>query len=67
MSKYLVLYHSEGALNGPSVSEMFSNPPEQLAAGMVGARQEKCGNAIIALGAALDKSTTVTAGSGFSR
>jgi hypothetical protein len=35
MSKYLVLYHSEGALNGPSVSEMFSNPPEQLAAGMV--------------------------------
>jgi hypothetical protein len=66
MSKYLVLYHTEGALNGPSVSEMFSKtPPEQLAAGMAAWRawQEKCGSAIVDIGAPLDKSTTVAASS----
>ena len=50
MSKYLVLYRSEGALTGTSVSEMFAKTtPEQLAAGM-GAWQawhEKCGGAIV--------------------
>jgi hypothetical protein len=67
MSKYLVLYRSEGALTGPSVSEMFAKTtPEQLAAGM-GAWQawhEKCGGAIVDLGAPLDHSTTVAAGAG---
>jgi len=66
MSKYLVLYRSKGALNGPSVSEMFANTPtEQLAAGMAAwqAWQEKCGSALIDLGAPLDKSTTVAGGS----
>ncbi len=54
-------------MNGPSVSEMFSNtPPEQLAAGMAAWRawQEKNGSAIVDPGAPLDKSTTVAAGSG---
>jgi hypothetical protein len=66
MKKYLVLYRSEGAMNGPSVSEMFANtPPEQLAAGMAvwKAWQDKCGSAIIDLGTPLEKSTTVTGGS----
>jgi hypothetical protein len=62
MSKFLVLYRSEGALTGPSVSEMFSkSTPEQLAAGMDAWRawHEKCGGAIVDLGAPLDKSVTV--------
>jgi hypothetical protein len=66
MSKYLVLYRSEGALNGPSVTETFAKtPPEQLVAGMAAWRawQEKCGSALIDLGAPLDKSTTVAGGS----
>ena len=66
MKKYLVLYRTEGALNGPSVSEMFTNtPPEQLAAGMAAWRAwtEKCGAAIVDLGSPLEKSTTVAGGS----
>jgi hypothetical protein len=66
MKKYLVLYRSEAALAGPSVSEMFANtPPEQLAAGMAawGAWQEGCGSAIVDLGAPLDNSTTIAGGS----
>ena len=65
MSKYLVLYRSEGAVNGPSVSEMFANtPPEQMAAGMAAwqAWHEKSGSAVVDLGAPLDKSTTVSGG-----
>jgi hypothetical protein len=67
MSKYLVLYRSEGALTGPSVSEMMAKTaPEQLAAGMGVWRawHEKCGGAIIDLGAPLDHSTTVAGGTG---
>lgn len=67
MKKYLVLYRSEGALSGISVSEMFANStPEQLKAGM-GAWQawhEKSGGAVVDLGAPLDKSTTVAGGAG---
>jgi hypothetical protein len=67
MSKYLVLYRSEGALTGPSVSEMLSKTTaEQLAAGMGAWRawHEKCGGAIVDLGAPLDHSTTVAGGAG---
>ena len=66
MNKYLVLYRAEAALSGVSVSEMFSNStPEQMAAGMAAWRawHEKCGSAVVDLGAPLDKSTTVTGGS----
>jgi hypothetical protein len=68
MNKYLVLYRSEAALtSGISVSEMFSkSTPEQMAAGMAAWRawHEKCGGAVVDLGAPLDKSTTVAGGSG---
>lgn len=67
MNKYLCLYRSEAALTGPSVAEMFSqSTPEQVAAGMAAWRawQEKCGSAVVDLGAPLDKSTTVEGGSG---
>jgi len=67
MNKYLVLYRSEGALSGMSVSEMFANStPEQMAAGMAAWRtwHEKSGNAVVDLGAPLDKSTTVAGGLG---
>jgi hypothetical protein len=63
MKKFLVLYQSEGALNGPSVSEMFARAtPEQLKAGLGVWRawQEKSGSAIVDLGTPLDHSTTVT-------
>ena len=66
MNKYLVLYRSEAALSGMTVSEMFAHTtPEQRAAGMAAwqAWFEKCGSAIVAAGAPLDKSTTVTGGS----
>ena len=66
MKKYLVLYRSEGALSGPSVSEMFAKaPPEQLAAGMAAWRawHEKYGSSVVDLGTPLEKSTTVAAGS----
>jgi hypothetical protein len=65
MAKYLVLYQSEGALTGSSVSEMFANaPPEQMAAGMAAwqAWHEKCGKAVVDLGAPLDNSTTLAGG-----
>src|SRR5277367_4131382 len=67
MAKYLVLYRAEGALSGVSVTEMFANSaPEQMAAGMAAwqAWHEKCGSAVVDLGAPLDKSTTVAGGSG---
>jgi hypothetical protein len=67
MKKYLVLYRSEAALSGMSVSEMFAgSTPEQLEAGMAAWRawHEKCGGAVVDLGAPLDKSTTVAGGSG---
>jgi len=66
MRKYLVLYRSEAALSGPSVSEMFAKtPPEQLAAGMAAWRawQDKCGSAVVDLGAPLEKSTMLAGGS----
>jgi len=66
MSKYLVLYRSEGALGGMSVSEMFANStPEQMAAGMAAwqAWYTKAGAAVLDLGAPLDHSTTVSGGS----
>lgn len=62
MNKYLVLYRSEAALNGMTVSEMFAkSTPEQIEAGMAAWRAwyEKCGSAVIELGAPLDKSTMV--------
>jgi hypothetical protein len=65
MKKYLVLYRSEGALSGVSVSEMFARAtPEQLKTGMEAWRawHDKCGGAVVDLGAALDKSTTVAGG-----
>src|ERR1700678_4553843 len=67
MNKYLVLYRVDAALTGMSVSQMFANStPEQTAAGMAAwkAWHEKCGSAIVDLGAPLDKSTLVTGGSG---
>jgi hypothetical protein len=66
MNKYLVLYQSQAALSGMSVKEMFANtPPEQMAAGMAAwqAWHAKCGDAVVDLGAPLDNSTTVEAGS----
>ena|SRR5580692_1212537 len=63
MKKYLVLYQSEAALSGVSVSEMFARAtPEQLEAGMGAWRtwQANNGGAIVDTGTALDKSTTVT-------
>jgi hypothetical protein len=62
MSKYLVLYRSEAALSGMSVSEMMANTPsEQMAAGMAAwhAWSEKSGKAIVDLGAPLDKSMVI--------
>jgi hypothetical protein len=67
MKKFLVLYHSEGALSGMSVREMFANsPPEQLQAGMAAwmAWHEHCGAAVTDLGAPLDGSTTLADGVG---
>jgi hypothetical protein len=67
MNKYLVLYRSDAALTGLTVAEMFANSaPEQMAAGMAvwQAWHEKCGSAIVDLGAPLDKSTMVAGGSG---
>lgn len=67
MHRYLILYQSQAALSGPSVSEMFANtPPEQMAAGMAAwqAWHEKCGGALVDFGAPLDKSTMVANGSG---
>jgi hypothetical protein len=64
--KYLVLYRSEGALSGMTVSEMFAkSTPEQMEAGMAAWRAwyEKCGSTVVDLGAPLDKSTTVKPGS----
>jgi hypothetical protein len=65
MNKYLVLYQSDAALSGVSVSEMFANtPPEQMAAGMAAWQTwtEKCGSAITDIGAPLDNSTVVAEG-----
>jgi hypothetical protein len=66
MKKYLVLYRSEAALGSITVSEMFSrSTPEQMKAGMEVWRKwrEKCGAALVDLGAPLDKSTVVAGGS----
>jgi hypothetical protein len=66
LKKYLVLYHSEGALSGASVAEMFAkSTPEQIKAGMGAwmAWHQKNAGAITDLGAPLGGSTTVTAGS----
>jgi hypothetical protein len=65
MKKYLVLYRSESALSGGSVSEMMArSTPEQLAAGMGAWRawHEKAGGSIIDLGAPLDHATTLAGG-----
>jgi hypothetical protein len=63
MKKYLVLYQSDAALSGVSVSEMFARAtPEQLEAGLGAWRmwQANSGGALVDPGTALDKSTTVT-------
>jgi hypothetical protein len=65
MKKYLVLYQSEAALSGISVSEMFAkSTPEQMAAGMAAWQtwHKKSGGAVVDLGAPLDKSTTLSGG-----
>jgi len=65
MKKFLVLYRSEGALGGRSVSEMIaSTTPEQIKAGMAvwQAWYAKYGNAVTDLGSPLDNSTTVSGG-----
>ncbi len=62
MSKYLVLYQSEGAIDGPTVSEMFAKvTPEQWEAGMGAWRAwyEKCGSAVVDPGTPLDKAAKV--------
>jgi hypothetical protein len=67
MKKYLILYRSEAALSGMTVTEMIAKTtPEQMAAGMAVWRawQEKCGSAIVDPGSPLDKSTSVKSGSG---
>jgi len=67
MKKYLVLYRSDAALSGVSASEMFAkSTPEQMQAGMAVWRawHEKCGKAIVDLGAPLDRPTTVAAADG---
>jgi len=66
MKRFLVLYRTEGALGGISVSEMFANTlPEQMAAGMAAwqAWHEKSGGAVVDLRAPLDHSTTIKGGS----
>jgi hypothetical protein len=65
MSKYLVLYQSEAALGGMSVSEMFANStPEQLASGMAAWQTwyTKAGAAVLDLGAPLGHSMIVSGG-----
>ena len=66
MNRYLALYRSEAALTGMSVSEMFTNSPEQMAAGMAAweAWHKKSGSAVADLGAPLDRSTSITGGAG---
>jgi hypothetical protein len=62
MKKFLVLYQSDAALTGSSVSEMFASvTPEQMKAGMAAwqAWHEKAGAALADFGAPLDHSTTV--------
>lgn len=69
MNKYLVLYRSEGALSGVSAAQMFANStPEQLAAGMAlwDNWHKKSGDAVVDLGAPLDKATNVSGGKGTS-
>jgi hypothetical protein len=66
VSKFLVLYQSEAALAGMTVSEMFANStPEQMAAGMAAwqAWYTRAGGAVLDLGAPLDHSMTVAGGS----
>jgi hypothetical protein len=63
MKKFLVLYCSEGALNGKSVSETIaSSTPEQMKAGLAvwQAWYAKHGTAITDFGSPLDNSTTVS-------
>jgi hypothetical protein len=65
MKKFLVLYRSEGALSGKSVSEMIANTsPEQMKAGMAvwQAWFAKFGHAVTDPGSPLDHSTTVSDG-----
>ena len=67
MKKYLILYQSDAALGGVSVSEMMANStPEQMQAGMAlwRAWYEKCAGAIVDLGSPLDKSTSITGAGG---
>lgn len=62
MKNFLVLYRSESAPNGMSVSEMLANTtPEQMEKGMGAWRVwfERCSGAITDLGAPLDHSTSV--------
>jgi len=66
MKKFLVLYHSQAALSGVPVSEMFAkSTPEQMAAGMAAwqAWHKKSGSAVTDLGAPLGNATTLEAGS----
>jgi len=66
MNRYLVLYRSEAALDGMTVSEMLARvTPAQMEAGMAAWRAwyEKCGSAVVDRGTPLDKSTTVKEGS----
>jgi hypothetical protein len=63
MNKYLILYRTESALDGPSVAEMFAQAtPAQMEAGMAlwRAWYAKCGSAVVDPGAPLDKSFTIT-------
>ena len=65
MPKYLILYHSDAALTGPSVAEMMARAtPEQMAAGMAvwNAWREKTGSAMVDLGSPLVKSAVVADG-----
>jgi len=65
MNKYVVLYKTEAALQGMSAADMFANtPPEQLEAGMAmwKAWHDSCADAIVDLGAPLDKPVEVKDG-----
>jgi hypothetical protein len=65
MKKFVVLYQTQEAAAGGSAADAIARAtPEQMKAGMAlwQAWREKCGDAIIDLGAPLGNTTTVQAG-----
>jgi len=65
MNRFMVLYQTAAAAQGLSAAEAMANTsPEQMKAGMALWRQwhEKCGDAIVDMGAPLHGAVTVDAG-----